>query len=112
MIQTMPLPARFKAFFDDQAHRFAQCKYERNRGRVMIQAVLAPIIHGRGQIEIPALYFRFPLAEYFFGRGTHGDGRHPWRRADGLLRATEANVDALAVHMQRHCRKGCHGIDN
>src|SRR5215471_6280739 len=64
---------------------------------MMIQAVLAPIIHRRGQIEIPALHLGFALAKHFFRRGAHGDWRHSWRCADSFLRAAEANVNSPAT---------------
>src|SRR5947209_20211224 len=72
----MPLPARFQTLFDDQTHRFAQCKNQRNGRSVVIEPVLAPIIHRRGQVEIPALHFAFAFAKNFFGCGAHGNGRH------------------------------------
>ena len=106
----MPLPARFQSFFDHQPHRFAQRKDQRNRRSVMIQPVFAPIIHRRCQIEIPALHFGLPLSKHLLGGWAHRDRRHSRWRANRLLRSAEANINALPVDMERHGRKGRHGI--
>ncbi len=108
----MPLPARLQALFDYQPHRFAQRENQRNRRRVMIQPVFAPIVHGRRQVKIPALHFRLAIAKHFLGGRAHGNRRHPGGRADGLLRTAEANVNPLLVHIDRHGGERRHRIHN
>jgi hypothetical protein len=112
LICAVPFPTYFQAFFQHQSHGFAQGENQRDRRGVMIEAVLAPIIHRRRQIEIPALHFRLALAKNFFGGGTDGNRRHSRRGADGLLRSAETNVDAFAIHVQRHGCEGRHRVDN
>ena len=76
----------------------------------MVETVLTPIIHRCRQVEIPALHFRLAPAKNLFGGGTDGDRRHSRRRADGFLRTAETNVDAFAVHVQRHGCQRRHGV--
>ena len=40
----------------------------------------------------------------------HRDRRHSRRRADRFLRAAEANIDALAVNIERDAGQRCHGV--
>src|SRR6267143_271003 len=109
-MRAVPFPARFQAFFQHQPHSFAQRENQRDGRRVMVEAVLAPIIHRRRQVEIPALHFCLALAKNFFGGRTDGDRRHSRGRTDGFLRTAETNVDAFAVHVQRQgCQRG-HGV--
>ena len=42
----------------------------------------------------------------------HGDGRHARRRAEGFLRAAEADVDALAVDIERNSAETGDGVDH
>ncbi len=105
LIVQVPLPARLQPFLQHAAQRFTQRVNQRNRRRVVVEPLLAPIIHGRLEIEIPALHLRLAPANYFFRLVVHGHRRQARRRADGLLRAAEANIDALAIDGQRHAGK-------
>src|SRR5579871_607576 len=97
----MAFPTRFKAFLHGNAHRFAQGVNQGNGWSVVIEAALAPIGHGGGDIEIPALHFRFAMRENFFRARADRDGRHSRRRAESFLRAAENDVEALFVHVHR-----------
>ena len=78
----------------------------------MIDAFVAPVGHGRIEIEIPAAHRLFARVHHFFDARVHGDGRHSRRRADRFLRTAEADVDALAVDIQRNAAERGHGVDD
>src|SRR3984893_10930117 len=106
----MAFPAQFESIFEHDAHRLPQRVDQRNRWRVVIQPVLAPVIHRRGKIEIPALHLRLASAKNLFRAWAYRNRGHPRRRADCLLRATETNVNNMLIYMKRYCRQRGDGI--
>src|SRR3984957_6433985 len=80
-----------------------------NGWRVMVGSLLAPVIHYPGEIEVPALHFRLPVAKQLFHARAHRNGRHAWRPADGLLGSAEADIDPLSVYVERHAAEGGDG---
>ena len=112
LVARVALPARFEAFFQNGPQRFAHPIDQRNRRRVMIDALLAPVVHRRGQIEIPAAHRLFARMHHLFHARIHGDRRHARRRADRFLRTAEADVNALLVHIQRNSRQRRDRVDD
>src|SRR5690348_2113284 len=101
-IVAMAFPARFESLFENDAEGFAEREDEGNGSGVVIGALLAPVIHGGGEVEIPALDGRLARAKNFLGARVDGDGGHARRGADGFLRAAEADVDARGVNVDGH----------
>src|SRR5256885_11392537 len=108
----MTFPARFETFLHGDTHGFAEGIDQRDRRSVVIEAALSPVSHGGGDIEIPALHFRFAVRENFFGARADGDWRHAWRRAEGFLRAAEDYVEAFFVHVHRNGSERGDGVDD
>src|SRR5256885_2930929 len=106
----MTFPTRFETFLHGDAHRFTERVDKRDGWSVVIEAALSPVGHGGGDIEIPALHFRFAMGENFFGTRADGDGRHAWRRAEGFLRAAEDYVEAFFVNVHGHGGEGGDGV--
>src|ERR1700685_1395423 len=79
---------------------------------MVVGSVFAPVIHDRGQIEIPTLYFRLTVTQQFLNAWAHRDGRHSRRRANGLLRAAETDIDALPIHVKRDSGQRRHAVHN
>ena len=52
------------------------------------------------------------VAQQLFDAPVDGNGRHSWRRADGFLRAAEADINALAIDFHRQADERCHAIRN
>src|SRR5256885_5633147 len=108
----MTFPARFETFLHGDTHGFAEGIDQRDRRSVVIEAALSPVSHGGGDIEIPALHFRFAVRENFLGPQAHGVWRHAWRRAEGFLRAAEDYVEAFFVHVHRNGSERGDGVDD
>ena len=112
LVLLVPPPAILQTFLENDAQRFAQRIDHGNRRRVVIGALLAPEIHGGGQIEIPALHRSLAVAQDFFHARADGDGRH----ARGALMAfcvpAEAEVDSLAINVQGHADQRGHRIND
>src|SRR5579884_1557877 len=64
----------------------------------MVKAVAVPIMFDEIDIEVPALHFRFALAEHLDGPRTERHRRQSRRAAQALLRTTVNGIDLPIVH--------------
>src|ERR1700730_7211455 len=94
----MTAPAGFQSLFVNQAQSFAQSVVHRDRRRMMIGAVVAPVALDHRDVKIPTLYFRAPRANAIQGAFVESDRRKARRRADALLRPGVTDVDAVAIN--------------
>src|SRR5262249_10910322 len=103
-------PTRFEAVLNGDTHGFAQRIDQRDGRSVVIETTLAPVGHGGGDVEIPALHFGFARGHDFFGARPDGDGRHAWWRAECFLRAAEHDVKPLLVYAHGNGRERGDGV--
>jgi len=69
LIRAVSLPADFQPSSNTSRMASRQRENQRDGRRVMVKTVLAPIIHRRRQVEIPALHSRLALAKNFSAAG-------------------------------------------
>src|SRR6185436_15887190 len=93
MIQLVPVPASFQPLFVNDSQGLAQRIVHRDRRRVMISPILAPIAFNHRDIEIPALHFRMAGTDAIQRALGESDRRESWRRSQTFLGSRIANVD-------------------
>src|SRR5215813_5408265 len=79
--------SRREAFLDHEAQRLTQRVMHRNRSRMMVNALLAPVLGQEREVEVPALDLRRTLAQDLEGPGADGDRCQARRAGEALLGA-------------------------
>src|SRR2546421_12947394 len=96
----------------NQTQRLAQSVVHRNRCGVMISAVIAPVMLDERNVEIPALHLCAPRPYAIERSFIERDRRQSRRRADTLLRAGIADIDAAAIDSDRMSAERSHRVYN
>ena len=112
MIQFVPAPSCFEAFFAYDPECLVQSVVHRDRSGVMISAIAPPIFFDHRDVEIPALNLGSTRANAFKRSLGKSDRRKTGRGAQTLLRARIANVDFVAIDSYRMSAERSHRIDN
>ena len=80
--------------------------------RVVVHAGPAgPVLEQQTQIQVPASGLHRPSLYGVEPPGADGDGRHPGRRAQALLRRAVGEVDVNVVEVHAGAAEGGHGVD-
>ena len=94
---TVARPALFEPFRVDQAQRFAQAIDQAGRRGVVVQSLGAPVRLELQQVEIAGSWAGASGVQQRFDVGRIGDQGHARWRADGVVDAGHAGVDAPVV---------------
>src|SRR5438552_2134504 len=107
----MTVPARLQSFFANQPQSFAQSVVHRDRRRMVIGAVVAPVALDHRDVKIPTLHFRAARANPIQGAFVESDRGKSRRRPDALLRPRVTDIDAMAINPDRMTGQRRYGID-
>ncbi len=95
----------FEAFLKTLVQRQLKSGVERvdhvDRRRVMIGAVLTPVVADHGEVEVPARYRVLPAAQRCESSFAQRDRRQPGRHGQTFLRAGECGIHAPGVDLHR-----------
>src|SRR5262249_53917979 len=88
VILLVPLPASVEPLLEDEAQSLTKGVDHRDRRRVVVDAILAPVLLDDARVEVPALYLRLAAANGVEGTLAERHRRQSRRTAQPLLRAT------------------------
>src|SRR5262245_51806989 len=89
--------SRRRAFLEHDAQRLTQRVIHRNRGGMMVNALLAPVLGQEREVEVPALDLGRALAQDLEGPGADRDRCQTRRAGQAFLGAAVGSVDADGV---------------
>ena len=97
MIQAVAIETVPESFLIDQAQGLPERIVHGNRSRVVVGAVVTPVLFNHGQIQIPALHLVFSPANPLHGPAGDRDGRQARGTAQALLGPTVGEIDPMSI---------------
>src|SRR6266852_3298261 len=109
-VRAMALEARVESLFNDDPERFVNRIVHRDRRGMMIDAVGTTVALDHREVEVPRTAFALALAHGLHGALAERHRRESGRRADSLLRATEAGVDSPLIDLDGNASERRHRV--